>query len=210
MWVRRKEFVHVLHFTELSSSSLLNHIASPGYLPCGFCVTSPVRHFDQQRSWWSYNDSTTLTYLVFPLTTNQTKQFNPFLVETATCEFTIAALHHYSCFASMTLPYCIHFIKCALEFGKVKIKLLEMTFKGNQSIFPHQQPLHCLVLTFRSNYEAYCHSISTRAIDLNVDSARITGSCASSHVTLVVPVDLHNLCVRSSECKHVMACICVG
>ena len=31
-----------------------------------------------------------------------TKQFNPFLVETATCEFTIAALHHYSCFASMT------------------------------------------------------------------------------------------------------------
>ena len=64
-WVRQKEFVHVLHLTELSSSSLLNHIASPGYLPCGFCETSPVRHFDQQRLWWSYNDSTTLTYLVF-------------------------------------------------------------------------------------------------------------------------------------------------
>ena len=58
---------------------------------------------------------------------------------TATCEFTIAALHHYSCFASMTLPYFIDFIKCALEFGKVKIKLLETTFKGKQSIFPHQQ-----------------------------------------------------------------------
>ena len=65
MWVRQKEFVHVLHFMELSSSSLLSHIASPEYLPCGFCVAAPVRHFDQQRSWWSYNDSTTLTYLVF-------------------------------------------------------------------------------------------------------------------------------------------------
>ena len=65
MWVRQKEFVHVLHFTELSSSSLLNHIASPQNLSCEYCVTSPVRHFDQQRSWWSYNDSTTLTYLVF-------------------------------------------------------------------------------------------------------------------------------------------------
>ena len=141
---------------------------------------------------------------------NQTKQFNPFLVEMATCEFTITALYHYSCFASMTLPYFMDFIKPALEFGKVKIKLLEMTFKGKQSIFPHQQPLHFLVLTFRSNYEAYCHSISTRNIDLDVDSAKITGSCASSRVTLVVPVDLHIPSVRSSECKHVMVCIGVG
>ena len=128
----------------------------------------------------------------------------------ATCEFTIAALYHYSCFASMTLPYFMYFIQCALEFGKVKIKLLEMTFKGNQSIFPHHQPLHCLILTFRSNYEAYCHSISTRDIDLHVDAARTFGCCASSRVTLVVPVDLHNLCVRSSECIHVMSCIGVG
>ena len=67
-------------------------------------------------------------------------------------EFTIAALHHYSCFASMTLPYLMYFIKPALEFGKVKIKLLEMTFKGKQSIFPHQQPLHCLVLTFTASH----------------------------------------------------------
>ena len=65
MWVRRKEFVLVLHFMELSSSSLLNHIASPENLPCGCCVAATVRHFDQQCSWWSYNDSTTLTYLVF-------------------------------------------------------------------------------------------------------------------------------------------------
>ena len=139
-----------------------------------------------------------------------TKQFNPFLVEMAMCEFTIAAIHHYSCFASMTLPYFMDFIKRALEFGKVKIKLLGLTFKGKQSIFPHHQPLHCLVLTFRSNYEAYCHSISTGTIDLHVDSARITGSCASSHVTLVVPVDLHIPSVRSSKCKHEMACIGVG
>ena len=65
MWVRQKEFVHVLHFTELSSSSLLNHIASPKNLSCEYCVTSPVWHFDQQCLWWSYNYSTTLTYLIF-------------------------------------------------------------------------------------------------------------------------------------------------
>ena len=45
------------------------------------------------------------------------------------------------CDSAMTLPYFIDFIKHALEFGKVKIKLLEMTFKGKQSIFPHHQPL---------------------------------------------------------------------
>ena len=110
----------------------------------------------------------------------------------------------------MTLPYFIDFIKGALEFGKVKIKLLEMAFKGKQNMFPHQLPLHCLVLTFRSNYEAYCHSLSTRNIDLHVDSARTFGCCSSSCVTLVDPVDLHNLCVRSSKCKHVMSCIGVG
>ena len=113
------------------------------------------------------------------------------------------------CINDFTLPYFIYFIKRAIDFGKVKIKQLEMIFKGKQSIFPHQQPLLFLVCTFRSNYDAYCHSLSTGTIDLHVDSARITGSCASSHVTLV-PVDLHNLCVRSSECKHVMACIGVG
>ena len=47
-------------------------------------------------------------------------------------------------------------------------------------------------------------------IDLHIDSARIVGSCTSSRVTLVVPVDLHNPSVRSSECKHVKACIGVG
>ena len=65
MWVRQKESVHVLHLMELSSSSLLNHIASPQNLPCEYCVAAPVRYFDQQCLWWSYNDSTTLTYLVF-------------------------------------------------------------------------------------------------------------------------------------------------
>ena len=108
----------------------------------------------------------------------------------------------------MTLPYFIDIIKHALEFGKVRIKLLEMTFKGKQSMFPHHQPLHCLVLTFRSNYEAYCHSISASTIDSHVDSARITGCCASCLVIPAVPVDLHIPSVRSSECKHIMACIC--
>ena len=52
MWVRQNEFVcvvHVLLLTELSSSSLLNHIASPQNLPCEYCVAAPVWHFDQQR-----------------------------------------------------------------------------------------------------------------------------------------------------------------
>ena len=110
----------------------------------------------------------------------------------------------------MTLPYFIDFIKCALEFGKVKIKLLEMTFKGKQSIIPHQQPLHCLVLILQSNYDAYCHSISTRTIDLHIDSARIVGCYIGCLVIPVVPVDLHIPSVRSSECKHVMSCIGVG
>jgi hypothetical protein len=75
---------------------------------------------------------------------------NPFLVDTATCEFFIAALQHYSCFASMTLPYFIYFIRCALEFGKAKIKLLEMIFKGKQSIFPHHQPSSAAALYLHS------------------------------------------------------------
>ena len=42
----------------------------------------------------------------------------------------------------------MYFIKCALEFGKVKIKLLEMTFKGKQSIFLITS--HCLALYLHS------------------------------------------------------------
>ena len=65
----------------------------------------------------------------------------------------------------------------------------------------HHQPLHCLKHTFRSNYETYCHSFSTNNIDLHVDSTRIIfGCCTSSLDILVVPVDLQNLCVRSTEC----------
>ena len=51
MWVRWQEFFQatiVLHLTELSSW-LLNHIASPEYVPCGFCVAAPVRLFDEQH-----------------------------------------------------------------------------------------------------------------------------------------------------------------
>ena len=120
--------------------------------------------------------------------------------------------------ASMSLPYFMYFIQCALDFCKVRIKLLGLTFKGKQNIFLYQQPLspppsialYCLILTFRSNYDTYCHSFSTNTIDLHIDSARIFGYCMSSLIILVVPVDLHNLCMISSECKHVMSCIWVG
>ena len=43
-------------------------------------------------------------------------------------------------FASMTLPYFMYFIKHALDFCKVGSKLLGLTFKGKQNIFPNQQP----------------------------------------------------------------------
>ena len=51
-WMWWQDFVHaiiVLHWTELSSSSLLNYIASPENLPFRCCVAVPVRHFDQQH-----------------------------------------------------------------------------------------------------------------------------------------------------------------
>ena len=41
----------------------------------------------------------------------------------------------------MTLPHFMYFIKCALDFCKVRIKLLGLTFKGKQNITPHHQPL---------------------------------------------------------------------
>ena len=39
----------------------------------------------------------------------------------------------------MTLPYFIYFIKRALDFCKVRSKLLELALKGKQNIFPIQQ-----------------------------------------------------------------------
>ena len=50
-------------------------------------------------------------------------------------------------FASMTLPYFMYFIQHALDFCKVRIKLLELTFKGKQKIFPNQQPLSIPTIT---------------------------------------------------------------
>jgi hypothetical protein len=143
---------------------------------------------------------------------NQTMQLNPFLVETATCEFTIAALQHNSRFASMTLPYYMYFIKYALEFGKVRSKTVRNDIQRQAEHISSSSAIisSSLILAFRSNYEAYCHSFSTRTIDLHVDAARIFGCCMSSLVTLVVPVDLHIMSVRSSECMHVMSCIHVG
>jgi hypothetical protein len=44
-------------------------------------------------------------------------------------------------FASMTLLYFMYIIQHALDFCKVRIKLLGLTFKGKQNMFPHHQPL---------------------------------------------------------------------
>jgi hypothetical protein len=113
----------------------------------------------------------------------------------------IMSLHQWH---NLVLEY---FIKRALDVCKVRSKLLGLRFKGMQNIFSCHQLLHCLILTFRSKYETYCHSFSTGTVDLHIDSARIFGSCTSCLVIPVVPVDLHIPSVRSSECKHVMSCI---
>ena len=52
----------------------------------------------------------------------------------------------------MALPSFMDFIKRALEFGKVKIKLLGLTFKGKQNIFPNQQPLSSPTITLPHLY----------------------------------------------------------
>ena len=105
MWVRWQEFVwvvHVLHLVELSSSSLLNYIASPENLPCGYCVAAPFWHFDQQRSWWSYNDATTLTYLIFHW---QQSKLNT-IIESFLCwNSCIWVLH---CYITSLLMFCIN------------------------------------------------------------------------------------------------------
>jgi hypothetical protein len=68
----------------------------------------------------------------------------------------------------------MYFIKCALDFCKVRSKLLGLTFKGKQNMFPNQQPSSLPTITLphlhlQSNYEAYCHSFSTGTIDLHMN-----------------------------------------
>ena len=58
--MRQKECVQVLHFTELSSSSLLNHIASPENLPCEYCVAAPVKLLNSNV----HNDPIVMRYLL--------------------------------------------------------------------------------------------------------------------------------------------------
>jgi hypothetical protein len=115
---------------------------------------------------------------------------NPFLVETAVCEFFIAALHHYSCFASMTLPYFMYFIKCALEFGKVKIKLLEMTFKGKQSIFPHHQPSSAAVLYLHSEATMMSIVIHSQQVPLICTLTQQGSSLAVAQVVVLFLLSL--------------------
>ena len=52
----------------------------------------------------------------------------------------------------MTLPHFMYFIKCALDFCKVRSKLLGLTFKGKQNIFPNQQPLSSPTITLPHIY----------------------------------------------------------
>ena len=135
----------------------------------------------------------------------------------AACEFFIASLHHYSCLCNNCIKLFMHFVKCALEFCKVRIKVSSIHSKASRTCFLfishcHHPPLHCialhcLILTFRTNYDANCHSFSTWNIDLHFESTRIFGCCARCLVILIVPVDSRILCVKSTECKLVMSCL---
>ena len=145
----------------------------------------------------------------------QTPQLSPFPVETTGCEFAIVAYITIHVCATMTWPSVIYFIKHPLDFCKVRIKVSSTLSKVSRTYFLiyshcHHHSLHCLILTLQSNYDAYCHSFSTRKIDLHIDSTRIFGCCTGSLVILVVQVDLCILSVRSTECEQVMSCIGVG
>jgi hypothetical protein len=66
----------------------------------------------------------------------------------------------------MTLPYFIYFMKRALEFGKVRSKTVRADIQ-RQAEHISSSPViisSSLVLTFRSNYEACCHSFSTKPL----------------------------------------------
>ena len=52
----------------------------------------------------------------------------------------------------MTLPNFMYFINHALEFCKVRIKLLGLTFKGKENMFPHHQPLSSPAIALPHTY----------------------------------------------------------
>ena len=74
---------------------------------------------------------------------NQTKHHNWILSLLKQLHVSSSLLYYITIhvFASMSLPYFGVFINHALDFCKVRIKLLGLTFKGKQNIFPNQQPL---------------------------------------------------------------------
>ena len=80
-----------------------------------------------------------LTLFFIKSNPNQTPKLipklSPFLVEKVACEFFIAALHHYSCFSSVTLPYFIDFTQRALELCKVRSKLSSKHSKARRTYF---------------------------------------------------------------------------
>ena len=84
-----------------------------------------------------------LPCISFTIKPNQTKHHNWILFLLNQLHVSSWLLHYIiiHVFVSMTLPYFFYFIKHALVFCKVRSKLLGLTFKGKQDIFPHHQPL---------------------------------------------------------------------
>ena len=141
------------------------------------------------------------------MTTNQPKHYNwvPSLLRWLGVSLSLMHYVTIHVCATMTWPYFIYFIKCAFDFCKVRIKVSSKHSKASRTYFLvnshcHLHALHCLICTLQSNYDAYCHSFSTRNIDLYIDLTRIFGCCTGSLVILVVPIDICIPSVRSTEC----------
>jgi hypothetical protein len=64
-----------------------------------------------------------------------------------------------------------YFIKHALDFYKVRIKLLGLTFKGKENIFPHQQPS-----SSPANALPHLHSEATM-MDIAIHSQQVLLIC---------------------------------
>ena len=138
--------------------------------------------------WWFNNSHLPC----FSLTTNQTKQFNPFLSLLKQMCVSSSLMHYITIcvFASMTLPY---FIIVALEHCKVRIKMSRKHSKESRIYFlitshHHQQPhdyitkqLWSLLPFILNKYHWFAHWLSKDHWMLHKLSCHSCCSCWFTH-----------------------------
>ena len=108
----------------------------------------------------------------------------------AGCEFFIVALHHFLCLCNNDITSFLSIL--------LNLLLRYARLESNCPVDIQRQPEH--VSSATATVTTSCYIVSTR----------ISGCCPSFVVILVVSVDLHLWCVKSSECKQVMSCMGVG